>query len=566
MLETWEAARLSHLLAQRVPNRRSDLDQLVQIKDRQKRTPFYFGLTAYGRDFTGIESYVKVRLTQAEQPLRKALTFAALAYYYGQTPLSLQFLSPIFGIPASERVVTNRVFPDYIRELLIDDNGRVRPSHQLIAEEILQHELGLKEGNRQNWRNGLADLACDFVELMAGLPHRDGGYISDVLRSVLIERGGRESPASPWDSEFSRFLSDIPSMDGQQRVLELLTKEFPAEPHFWAHLGRFYSRRPHDHSRARAAHDKALDLLPDDALLHHMAAMGRRAELYDLLQSVGEDLSREDESMMFTIIDDATREFEAARSIDKRSEYSYVSQVQMIQRVVGTVSRAKNFRHRTMQFLTLRGNDAYRELLDQAQNLLSELDLIKSGEAPSQLQEGLQARLEEFHGDHAEAIERLTNVLDRRDSYKPPVRRAIIRAYEGRYRGDWSQLNERELSRVVDLATANVEEEPASDYNLRQWLRAVRVANTMSVDHVAERLTYKQLQNPSVDTAYYLYIMKFLQLESGDLALAGDLPRLVDECRNLAQDIARTTASFEWLGIPSGAEKHWSMYQVWREM
>ena len=224
----------------------------------------------------------------------------------------------------------------------------------------------------------------------------------------------------------------------------------------------------------------------------------------------------------------------------------------MIQRVVGTVSRAKGYQHETMRFLTLNGNDDYRELVDEAQNLLSDLDLMKSGEAPSEFQASLQARLDEFHGDHSEAIQRLTNVLDRRDSHKPPIRRAIIRAYLGRRQGNWNLLIDNELARVVELATANVDEEPASHYNLRYWLRAVRVENTLSVDRVAEQLTYKRIQNPSVDTAYYLYILKFLQLESGDLAATDEVRKFMRECGNLAQDLPRTTSSFEWLGNAPG--------------
>ena len=123
----------------------------------------------------------------------------------------------------------------------------------------------------------------------------------------------------------------------------------------------------------------------------------------------------------------------------------------------------------------------------------------------------------------------------------------------------------RELARVVELARDNIEEEPASDYNLRLWLRAVRTENTLSVDRVAERLAYKRLQNPSLDTTYYLYIMKFLQLESGDLAVERELPGLIEECGRLTGGLSRTTTSFEWLGKEAGlaALVHHSTLGVW---
>ena len=279
MLTTKEAFGLATALAVRVPNRRPDLESLIEEPDRRRRSPFYFGLVAYGRDFAG--SIPTWRL-DCQSPLSRLL----MPSYSWPSPiitdrflLSLQTFGPIFNIPASRLVAISNVIPDYMRELLMEANGKVRPAHHLIAEEILEQELGRTVGNRHNWRIGLADLAIRFIDLLADLPHRDRGTISGILRAVLIERGSAQSPAGPWEVEFSQCLTDIPSIEGRQRVLEHLTEAFPEESHFWAHLGRFYSRAVRDHKNAHAAHSRAIHLLPDDTLLHHMAGMGWRAEL-----------------------------------------------------------------------------------------------------------------------------------------------------------------------------------------------------------------------------------------------------------------------------------------------
>ena len=252
--------------------------------------------------------------------------------------------------------------------------GQARPAHYLIAEEILQQKLTRPRGDRQNWRTGLADLTIKFIDLMTGLPHRARGNVSDTLRAVIIERGSAESPEGPWATQFSRFLIEVPSIDGRQRVLEHLATAFPEEPHFWAHLGRFYSREVQDHSKA---HQMALDLQPDDSLLHHMAGMGWRAELYARLPSFGECLSGDREIKLFELGAEATREFASARSLNRLSEYNYISEIQMIERFVETASSAKGFRNRTIEFLTLTGNDAYRELVDQAQKSTVRLGINK---------------------------------------------------------------------------------------------------------------------------------------------------------------------------------------------
>ena len=552
MLTTREAVKLSQILSDRVPNRRAELETIVDVQDRRRRTPFYFGLVAYGRDFTGLESYVKTRLSEASEPLGESVLFMAFAYYYGQVALPLQVFGPLFGISPSKLITMSNAFSDTLRELLVETHNRVRPAHHLIAEESLQQSLSRKEGDRRNWNVGLADLAISFIDMLADLPHKDRGAIGDILRAVLIDRSSGESPIGSLPNQFSQFLTEVPSVDGRRRVLEHLTDSFPEEPHFWAHLGRFFSHEVKDYLKARPAYQSALQLSPDDSLLHHMVGMGFRAELYDVLNSMSEDCSSDDEHRVLEILREATLEFDEARNLERRSEYNYISQVQMIQRVVSVVSIVKGYRHQTIQFLTLPGSDAYRELVDQAENLLSDLALIKGDETPSQLQVSVESRLADLYGNHSEAIERLTNVLDRRDSYKPPLRRAIIRTYVSKYRGEWSKMTDEDLARVVELARENIEQEPTSDYNLRLWLRAVRTEDALGVDYVAERLAYKRLQDPSLDTAFYLYILKFLQLESGDLAVKDELPNLIEECSRLARELSRTTTSFEWLGKESG--------------
>ena len=243
MLTTREAVALSGVLTTRVPERRSELDSLIDEPDLRKRSPFYFGLTAYGRDFQGIESYVEARLSQASDPVKNAVLFMAFAYYYGQISLSPQTFGPVLGIPASKLITMSKVVPDYVRELLVEADVGVRPAHYLIAEEILHQELGATGSDWRNWRVELADLAIKFIDLLADLPHRSRGATSDILRSVLIERGSAESPAGSWGTDFSLLLEDIPNVDGRRRVLEHLTDTLPDEPHFWAHLGRSTAER-----------------------------------------------------------------------------------------------------------------------------------------------------------------------------------------------------------------------------------------------------------------------------------------------------------------------------------
>ena len=58
-----------------------------------------------------------------------------------------------------------------------------------------------------------------------------------------------------------------------------------------------------------------------------------------------------------------------------------------------------------------------------------------------------------------------------------------------------------------------------------------------------------------MDTKYYLYILKFLQMEAGDYTARAQVARLMDECNRFARDLSRPSSSFEWLGTGNGFER-----------
>ena len=145
--------------------------------------------------------------------------------------------------------------------------------------------------------------------------------------------------------------------------------------------------------------------------------------------------------------------------------------------------------------------------------------------------------------------------LSRTDIYVPPIRRSIIRAYLARQKGDWSALTQRELDRILDLAEQNLVEDSDSDANLRLWFRAARLTGKVSVDRAAETLGMRKLRKPTIDTLYYLYILKFLQSDEGALSMAEEARELIAECRAVSVKSAYPrTRAFEWLGTPKWIE------------
>lgn len=556
MLSTSEAVRLVESLARVVPERRGALERLVDEQDRRRRTPFYFGLVAFGRDFVGLEPYVRNRLGTGSEPALAACRLASLAYHFGQQALPLQLFASLLGRLPRELTSIAQVLPEDLQELFVGLSGTtIRPSHDLVAAEMLEQLLSGGQDDRSNWRLGLADAAVEFIEAAAEHHHHSRGAISELVRAVIIERDAAGTPAGPWEGQFSGLITEIPSPEGQHRVLETLTSLFPDEPHFWAHLGRFHSRVTREHQKAHDAHGTATGLADEDSALHHMAGMAWRAELYDLLGRVSErGISPELELELQHYVEEAGREFGDAQRLDPRSEYNYVSKIQMAERVVGTVARLRGFAQDTARFLIEPSQGWYRGLVDEAENLLSELSMVRVGEEPSRYRIQARVLLDGLYGDYSTVIEGFTNLLVRADVYRPPVRRAIIRAYLSRRNHDWSNLTDRELMRISEMARQNLDEEPQRDENLRLWFRSVRVTGELTVERVAEEMSYRRVRQPTVDTLYYLYILKYLQADMGAGEMAKEAQDLINECSGMVQYHPRRTSSFEWLGEKSGLQ------------
>ena len=142
MLDNVEASAFAGRLIAEVPSRRADLERLRDENSRQRRTPFYFGLVAFGKDFAGLEPYVSHRLKEASEPVWVLCRISSLFYHFGQQTTPTQLLSSIFSLPRSKLVTMSTMMPSLLQELFVLDSDRsIRPAHELIANEILKQVL-----------------------------------------------------------------------------------------------------------------------------------------------------------------------------------------------------------------------------------------------------------------------------------------------------------------------------------------------------------------------------------------------------------------------------------------
>ena len=73
------------------------------------------------------------------------------------------------------------------------------------------------------------------------------------------------------------------------------------------------------------------------------------------------------------------------------------------------------------------------------------------------------------------------------------------------------------------------------------------------MDRATEILGVRKLRWSTIDTLYYLYILKFLQSDEGSLSMTNEARELIAECRAASVRTAfPRSRCFEWLGGNSG--------------
>jgi tetratricopeptide (TPR) repeat protein len=551
-LDPAELNRFVVAFSRQVPPKQRELEELGLSPDRRKHTAFYFGLQAFGHDFLGLEPYVRERLSPLSEVKREIVGFTALAHHYAQRTIPQQAFAAHLGMPKSRSVrLQDGILPPTTLELLVEvdeDGGAWRPSHELIAQEILVQLLAPGGGDRRLWRQKLSGWAIRFAEFCRGDDPVPGGELLEVARRTFVYRDNRDDLGTECSAsaKFSKLISDIPAPEGQLECLRKLVDLYPDEAHFLAHLGRFYYLVQTDYSLAIETIDRAIGRQREDHLLHHMRGMAVRSQLYQAIQ----DKKPIDEAVALAQI--ASASFEKAREIAPDDVHGYISETEMLIRLLDFCGAS--FRGGMLGYLASRDADPYiRDALDRAEDLLDQVRRFREGEEPDYYEESCRAGLDRLHGRTENALQVWDNLLSRKGVYLPSVRRSIVWTYLARCQHFWEDLKPKEADRIVHLLGQNMNEEADNEKDLRLWVRAVRrVSNPPSIESVIERIVYWRANTGSLDATYYLYVLKAVQaIEGSTLALDESL-RFLDECRKKAQFRRNRTISFEWLGCPSG--------------
>ena len=546
-LSNQEVRRFISTLSRDVPDRAESLLELGRLTNKALHRPVYFALTAYERDFQALSNFVEVRVEDLNDKQDRLLAFTAIALRYGQRPLPIGAFRTIMDLSPREPMDMHLLLPDDAVDLLVEDvSGDWRIGHSLVAEEVLRQIMS-RGADPRSWRNRLADWGIDFINFCKGELPSPSTKLLDVVRRVFVFRDdvdvlGHEQSAQ---GRFSNFIQALPVSEGKLRVLTELVESFPDEHHFWAHLARFYALDRKDFDEALKAANYAIQLCDYDSVVHHMRGMVRRYQL--------RAMQREDSPLegLVAIAEEASSDFAQSRLLNPENQHGYIAEAQMVIELLDHVAKSKGD-----LFGFLSGYDVppyLREAFDLVEGLLTHVKREREGVGANQYEVRASARVRGLYGDYSGAIQRLDSLTARLDVYQPPVRRQLAWAYLSRAGGDWARVSKRQLGRVVELLSKNLEEEPRAEQNIRIWMQASRFQEEPpSLESVIEQVQYWRSEPGIVDAAYYAYVLNALLAMDGSRLASQRYGQCLEECRELTRFRRNRDRSYEWVGDGTG--------------
>lgn len=249
--------------------KKTKLQQLRQrvTKESTLRKFAIVSLTVFGREFTGLESYVAYRLDQANDLQRRILEFLALVHVY------TDYLFPVNALrrlAEREIVLLENIFKnDDVRELLSPPSSEGRNVRRIsfveVAEEVLKQQANK---NKEDFTLYLKDNAIRLAKCCLSDP-RPSKRIDRITRRLYVTSEYGSEKFSPLVRCMKNRNPDV-ARDMLSKLSNVFEKGSGVWAHLLAHLAKYYMTVYEDFTRAIPLIEEAVREKQDDVLLHHI--------------------------------------------------------------------------------------------------------------------------------------------------------------------------------------------------------------------------------------------------------------------------------------------------------
>ena len=277
-LEKVEFEKLSAELLNACPDETkdkvTDLKQQAQFgKNRNMRSFAHFSLTAFGKEYSGLQDYVKFRLQLATDLQKDLLAFFSLTHVYTGYKLPASALALLLN---KDKVNMKSEFPnDHLQEMLsppANETDLRRISFLEVANEILTQlaDDNVEEESRgDNYWTYIKHIAVKMAREVLSV-NIGASNIDRLTRKLFIISGYESEKFSSLIRSMRNEESADIARDTLLELVEVFRKHVSFRAHVLAHLAKYYMIEYKDYESAKPRIEEAVMDLPDDPLLHHI--------------------------------------------------------------------------------------------------------------------------------------------------------------------------------------------------------------------------------------------------------------------------------------------------------
>ncbi|MFJ3941463.1 hypothetical protein [Streptomyces parvus] len=492
------------------PSRLAELRKLSRQQYEQYRTPFFYGLITFERNFTKLSDYVKTHLENVRGQAAKVMTYLALVTIFSNSGLQRDTVQKLMRLaPGTTSLELSDVLGPEAARLVTVRAGRVRLQHQLIAEQALVEIL-----KDDHWDAYLKDQSIDFIEALALRTDTSSKPIRLLLKQLFVDRQGGTVDGVEDRGQFAPLIDRLDDYSAHA-VLRSLTEHVPDDPHYWTHLGRHQIYRLNEgYDKAEEYVSRAVALDENDFIHHHALGLTRKKMLKEELAEARSHGLAAVMGVVEAHYERTVECFVTSRRLNKENRYAYITHVQSIIDVARAMKAAARVKSITDlpaaagEWVKLKVAEA-RDLLRDATRAYATLD------GHSTYIASCHAAITSLHGDLDAAVETWELAVAGRQS-NTAVRRALAHAYHLRSETQGIPLSHAELRRVVQLARQNLSRHDCREEDYRLWFEAYRKLPEFDI---AESLSELQLWSDRFQSwraHYYRYCLLFHQWFSGN--------------------------------------------------
>jgi tetratricopeptide (TPR) repeat protein len=531
--------------------RREALHRLASARDlREQRNPFFFGLTAFGENFLGVDRLLQDVMSGIPgQHGRQLLTDLALVSLYAGD-----------GFPSHEfaelcdRLNDGQwpVHPDSL--FLLRTATHVRVSHSLLAQRAL---VSLAR-NPNQWRADLSLFSQALLNHLSSLEHKNAERVQNVVQTLFITRDIESTLQADVDAEmggiarqrrFAPLINDLGNVIQARAIFRRVVQQWPREPHYAAHLARhlmYEEPKEIDEAVQLATRAEKAPEAKDDAALVHVAGMAYRVRMEQRLREAKNDGNtlRSIEDELQSDFQQAVDHFARATNLKPSNEHGLVATIQTtstLLRLSVEITKANDLG----SFLRQSGHAWYLEALALAEE---SIDSLEDRPHLSIRARNTIAQWNLVYGQLDKVVADLRALAARHEDLS--IRRALCAAIVAKAKHNWNSISQGDLQTIALMMERNITQQGVRDSDIRRWLAAYRRLRAFDVSIAIERLIdWHRLSPKSIDPVFYLYVLYFLRWLTAPVpreGLALELKEWLKVCQ-ANRPLGYRSWSYEWL-------------------